>query len=44
VAIKGKAPEGSTYSDGEPIKRLVNIAWKDCVTGETMFIKYKEQS
>ena len=39
-SIKGDPPEGSTYSDGEVIKNLVNIAWKDCVTGQQILVKY----
>lgn len=40
-AIKGPAPEGATYDDGDIISRPVNIAWQDGVTGETFYIKYK---
>lgn len=40
VSVKGKPPKGSTYSDGEPITKLVNIAWKNVQTGETMEIVY----
>ena len=40
TAIKGKAPEGSTYSDGDPITTPVNIAWQDTTTGEIYGIEY----
>lgn len=40
-AIKGKAPDGSTYSDGTLISRPVNIAWEDVSTGEILWIIYK---
>ena len=40
TAIKGKAPEGATYSDGTPILRDVNIAWQDVVNGEVLAIEY----
>ena len=39
-AIKGDAPPGSTYSDGSPIVRPVNVAWQDGDTGETFWIEY----
>lgn len=35
VAVKGRPPEGATYSDGvTPVEGVVNIAWRDTVTGE----------
>lgn len=40
TAIKGPPPEGATYEDGELITRLVNIGWKDAVTGEVFQIEY----
>lgn len=39
-AIKGQPPEGTTYSDGEPIVRPINIAWRDETTGEVFAIEY----
>lgn len=39
-AIKGDAPPGSTYSDGQPIVRPVNVAWRDGETGEIFWIEY----
>ena len=41
-AIKGTAPEGATYDDGELIKHPVNIAWKDGTTGEIFAIEYEQ--
>lgn len=38
-SIKGKSLEGATYEDGELIS-LINIAWKDVVTGEVFTIEY----
>jgi hypothetical protein len=40
VGIKGPAPAGSTYSDGTPIVRPVNVGWLDTVTGEECPIEY----
>lgn len=40
-AIKGPAPDGSTYNDGTPIERPVNIAWRDVVSGEVFAIEYE---
>lgn len=40
VSVKGKAPAGTTYSDGTPIERPVNVQWKDVVTGEVCDIEY----
>ena len=40
TAIKGKAPDGATYSDGDPITTPVNIAWQDTTTGEIYGIEY----
>jgi len=42
VSVKGPAPEGATYSDGTPIEGLVNIRWRDVVTGEVCDIDYSE--
>lgn len=39
-AVKGKPPEGATYSDGSPIERPINIAWQDTTTGEICGIEY----
>ena len=43
VSIKGKPPEGATYSDGDPIERDVNIAWQDTTTGEVINIEYFQE-
>jgi len=40
VAIKGSAPIGATYTDGELIVRPVNIAWRDISSEEVMTIEY----
>lgn len=40
-SIKGTAPEGATYGDGELITRPVNIAWQDGTTGEVFAIEYE---
>ena len=39
-AIKGAAPTGATYSDGTPISRPVNVAWRDALTGDEFAIEY----
>ena len=39
-AIKGPAPAGATYSDGDPIILPVNVAWRDSVTGDVFAIEY----
>ena len=41
-AIKGQAPLGSTYSDGDPITRPVTIAWRDSMTGEVFAVEYQQ--
>ena len=41
VSIKGQPPKGATYSDGDPIERPVNVAWKDTMTGEIFAIEYE---
>lgn len=41
-AVKGKAPEGTTYSDGSPIDREINVAWKDADTGEQFDLVYSQ--
>lgn len=41
VAIKGAPPNGAAYSDGEPIIRQINIAWRDATTGEVFAIEYE---
>lgn len=43
VGVKGKPPEGATYSDGNLIERDVNVAWKCLDTGEIIDIIYKEK-
>lgn len=43
-SIKGPAPEGATYSDGDRIVRDVNIAWRDEQTGEVFNIEYVRHS
>lgn len=40
TAIKGLPPKGATYEDGEIITGLVNVGWKDVMTGEVFSIKY----
>lgn len=40
LAIKGNPPKGAMYSDGELIKRPVNIAWVNQTTGERVEIVY----
>ena len=42
-SIKGVAPKGATYSDGDPITRPINIAWQDGATGEVFVIEYEMQ-
>ena len=42
-SVKGEAPEGARYSDGELVKRLVNIAWKNDVTGEVITLQYTKK-
>lgn len=39
-SIKGDAPDGATYNDGELITRPVNIAWQDNTTGEVFAVEY----
>ena len=41
VSVKGQPPAGATYSDGCPIERPVNLAWKDTTTGEIFAIEYE---
>ena len=41
-AIKGDTPPGSTYSDGQPIVRTVNVVWQDGETGGIFWIEYEE--
>lgn len=41
-SVKGRAPEGAMYSDGELINMAVNVAWKNDFTGESINIKYKK--
>lgn len=43
IAIKGTAPCGSTYSDGDLILQPINVAWKDMVTGEVLHIEYQQE-
>lgn len=42
VAVKGPAPVGATFSDGDPIECQINVAWRCQETGEEVKIKYKE--
>jgi hypothetical protein len=42
ACIKGPAPAGATYDDGEPIVRPVNVAWVCAQTGERVDIEYVE--
>ena len=41
AAIKGEAPKGATYSDGEIIINKVNIAWYCEDDGSKIMIEYK---
>ena len=43
VSIKGTAPNGSTYSDGDLITQPVNVAWEDKATREVFEIKYLQK-
>jgi len=40
VSLKGSAPKGATYSDGELITRPINVAWECPKTGERVAIRY----
>lgn len=40
-AIKGNAPPGARYSDGELITNPVNVAWVNDVTGEHIDVIYQ---
>jgi len=40
VAVKGSAPKGATYSDGELITQPVNVAWECLQSGERVAIRY----
>ena len=42
TAIKGKPPEGMTYSDGTPLRGKINVAWQNSVTGEMCNIVYRK--
>lgn len=42
ISIKGPAPDGATYDDGDPILQPVNVAWQDTITGETFHIEYSK--
>jgi hypothetical protein len=41
--IKGKAPHGALYSDGDLIINSVNIAWLNDQTGETVDVIYQKK-
>ena len=41
-AIKGQAPEGATYDDGDLITQPVNVAWINTDTAEVFEIRYKD--
>jgi hypothetical protein len=41
VSIPGKAPEGSTYNDGDLITRPVAIAWACCETKDRVEVIYE---
>jgi len=43
AAVKGPAPVGATYSDGDQIVRSVNVRWRDLSTGEVFDIDYGTQ-
>lgn len=40
-SVKGPPPTGATYFDGELIKRPMNVAWVDIVTGERFDMEYE---
>lgn len=42
-SIKGVAPLGATYEDGEAIRRQINIAFVDQSTGDYFLIEYKKK-
>lgn len=42
-AIKGPAPAGATYDDGEKITMPVNVGWKDCTSGQVVDIEYETE-
>ena len=39
-AVKGLAPEGATYADGESITKPINIAWRCAETGQRVECVY----
>ena len=39
-SLKGTPPEGAAYDDGTPMTNLINVAWRDNVTGEEQQIEY----
>jgi hypothetical protein len=41
-SIKGPAPEGAAYDDGDLIVGPVNVAWQDTTTGEIFAIEYAD--
>lgn len=43
VSIKGVAPIGATYSDGDLITQPVNVAWEDKATREVFEIEYLQR-
>lgn len=38
--VKGKPPEGMTYGDGSKVRKPVNVAWENAVTGDRIDIQY----
>lgn len=40
-AIKGAAPIGATYDDGDPITNQINIGWRDINSNDAIYIQYK---
>ena len=42
-AIKGNAPEGATYDDGDLITNPVNVGWIEPVSGDKINIDYYTQ-
>lgn len=43
TSLKGPAPKGATYSDGDPIVRPVNVAWVEGCSGDRFNIRYQTQ-
>ena len=41
-SIKGTAPQGATYDDGDLIVQPINVAWLDNDSGEVFEIHYED--